>query len=242
MSIFCDGACSGNGKRNAKGGWAWAYWTGPVRGSPDVAAADSLEVPAGLPATNQRAELTALMKVLRWLSLNSVASVDIYTDSMYTINCTSVWGPAWKKGGWKRKTGEPLQNLDIIVPLVDLWRPSWRLHHVRGHQTGSSPAAYGNNWVDQAAVAGAEGRVLTPIVLSSLPSSSLSSLPSSLPSSSLSSLPLPSSSLPLPSSSSLSSSSLSSSSKAPTLSTVPALLTMNPKVAVKQMDLRMWFK
>ena len=164
MSIFCDGACSGNGRKGAIGGWAWAYWPlhGPVRGTPDVAAADRLDVPSGLPATNQRAELTALLKVLRWLHENSVPSVNIYTDSMYTINCTSVWGPAWKKAGWKRKTGEPLLNLDLIVPLVELWRPAWALHHVRGHQTNASPEAYGNNWVDQAAVAGAEGRVLVP--------------------------------------------------------------------------------
>jgi len=162
MSIFCDGACSGNGRKGAVGGWGWAYWSGPVRGTPEVAAADRLDVPSGLPATNQRAELTALLKVLRWLSANAVTSVNIYTDSMYTINCTSTWGPAWKKAGWKRKTGEPLLNLDLIVPLVELWRPAWVLHHVRGHQTNASPEAYGNNWVDQAAVAGAEGRVLVP--------------------------------------------------------------------------------
>jgi len=164
MSIFCDGACSGNGRKGAVGGWGWAYWAGPIRGEPTAAAADRLDVPPGLPATNQRAELTALLKVLRWLAAATppVTSIDIYTDSMYTINCTSTWGPAWKKAGWKRKTGEPLLNLDLIVPLVELWRPSWRLHHVRGHQTNSSPQAYGNNWVDQAAVAGAEGKVLIP--------------------------------------------------------------------------------
>jgi ribonuclease HI len=168
MSIFCDGACSGNGRKGAVGGWGWAYWAGPIRGEPTAAAADRLDVPPGLPATNQRAELTALLKVLRWLAAATppVTSIDIYTDSMYTINCTSTWGPAWKKAGWKRKTGEPLLNLDLIVPLVELWRPSWRLHHVRGHQTNSSPQAYGNNWVDQAAVAGAEGKVLSPSAFS----------------------------------------------------------------------------
>jgi ribonuclease HI len=157
------------GLNGAVGVWGWAFGGGPVRGEPTAAAADRLDVPPGLPATNQRAELTALLKVLRWLAAATppVTSIDIYTDSMYTINCTSTWGPAWKKAGWKRKTGEPLLNLDLIVPLVDLWRPGWRLHHVRGHQTNSSPQAYGNNWVDQAAVAGAEGKVLSPSSFSS---------------------------------------------------------------------------
>lgn len=213
MSIFCDGACSGNGRKGAVGGWGWAYWAGPIRGEPTAAAADRLDVPPGLPATNQRAELTALLKVLRWLAAATphVTSIDIYTDSMYTINCTSVWGPAWKKAGWKRKTGEPLQNLDLIVPLVELWRPGWRLHHVRGHQTNSSPQAYGNNWVDQAAVAGAEGKVLSPSSFSSFV------LPVTLPVTS------PSTSVP------------ATVVKAPTL---PATLTL---AQAKQTDLRMWF-
>ena len=211
MSIFCDGACSGNGRKGAVGGWGWAYWAGPVRGEPTAAAADRLDVPPGLPATNQRAELTALLKVLRWLAAATppVTSIDIYTDSMYTINCTSTWGPAWKKAGWKRKTGEPLLNLDLIVPLVELWRPSWRLHHVRGHQTNSSPQAYGNNWVDQAAVAGAEGKVLSPSSFSSF------IVPVTSPS--------PSTSVP------------ATVVKAPTL---PATLTL---AQAKQTDLRMWF-
>jgi hypothetical protein len=48
-------------------------------------------------------------------------------------------------------------NLDLIQPLVDVWRPTWQLIHVRGHQTGSSPEVWGNNWVDRAAVLAAEG-------------------------------------------------------------------------------------
>jgi ribonuclease HI len=103
-------------------------------------------------ATNQRAELMALLEALRaWSSANG-GPVTIMTDSMYTINCTSKWGPAWARKGWRRDSGEPLQNLDLIKPLVALWRPAWRLEHVRGHQTNGGWQAHGNNWVDRAAV------------------------------------------------------------------------------------------
>ena len=160
-SIFCDGACSGNGTKKSVGGWAWAYWPGKARGEPTRYAANRLAATAGQPATNQRAELMALLEALRWCSGYGMRSLTIYTDSMYALNCASKWGPSWKRKGWKRDSGEPLQNLDLIKPLVDLWKPIWRLEHVRGHQTGSSWQAFGNNWVDKAAVDGAQGLTLS---------------------------------------------------------------------------------
>ena len=161
-SIFCDGACSGNGTKRAIGGWAWAYWPGIARGEPTSARAKPLETPPI--ATNQRAELMALLEALRWwVGYAGGGSMIVYTDSMYALNCASVWGPAWRRKGWTRSSGEPLQNLDLIQPLVALWMANgtakgWRLQHVRGHQTGSGPEAWGNNWVDRAAVEAAEGR------------------------------------------------------------------------------------
>jgi ribonuclease HI len=155
-SVFCDGACRGNGTRRAVAGWAWAYWPGVARGEPTASGSAGLPPPA----TNQRAELMALLEALRWIQAQGshIDPVTIYTDSQYTIKCTTVWGPSWKKKGWRRDSGEPLQNLDIIKPLVDLWGTMRvPLVHVRGHQTGATPEAWGNNWVDRAAVAAAGG-------------------------------------------------------------------------------------
>lgn len=157
-SIFTDGACSGNGTARAVGGWAWAYWPGPARGEPTAARAAALRTPPH--ATNQRAELTALLEAMRWAQASGLgrSAVTIYSDSQYGINCASKWGPSWKRKGWKRDSGEALQNLDIIQPLVELWMAGrWELVHVRGHQTGAGPMVWGNNWVDRAAVAGAHG-------------------------------------------------------------------------------------
>lgn len=160
MSIFCDGACRGNGTKRAVAGWAWAFWPGPAVGEPTHFGASPL---AGHPATNQRAELTALLEAMRWWASGEGGPITIYTDSSYAISCTSKWGPAWRKKGWRRDSGEPLQNLDIIKPLVELWKPKWNLVHVRGHQTGNRPEVWGNNWVDRAAVAGANGTEMIPV-------------------------------------------------------------------------------
>ena len=152
-SIYCDGACRGNGTALAIGGWAWAYWPGVARGEPTHYGSARLADPA----TNQRAELKALLEALRWWAGHDGGPITIYTDSMYAINCTTTWGPSWRKRGWSRSSGEPLQNLDLIQPLVEFWQRKWRLVHVRGHQTGSSAQAHGNNWVDRAAVAASLG-------------------------------------------------------------------------------------
>jgi ribonuclease HI len=156
-SIFTDGACKANGTRGAIAGWAWAFWGGPARGEPVAARAQRLEE---LPATNQRAELMALYDAMRWWSeVGGGANIVFYTDSQYAMNCASKWGPSWKTRGWKRGSeGGPLQNLDIIQPLVELWLLGrWTLQHVRGHQVGSGHEVWGNNWVDRAAVEGAGG-------------------------------------------------------------------------------------
>ena len=174
-SIFCDGACSGNGTARAYGGWAWAYWPGAARGEPAAYGAQKLAAGSGVPSTNQRAELTALLEAIRFALGRKGETVTIYTDSMYAINCTSKWGPSWARKGWTRGSGEPLQNLDLVKQLVALWRPSVTLQHVRGHQTGSGPAVHGNNWVDRAAVAAAKGEPvsvsLSPVLSLNIPTS-----------------------------------------------------------------------
>lgn len=165
--IFCDGACKGNGYKGALGGWAYAYWPGPrAVGEPQFSSASRLAVgPEGEAPTNQRAELKALLESLRF-SKTLEGPVIIHTDSQYAMNCTEKWGPRWKKAGWKRASGEPLQNLDLIKELVDIFATLGArvsLKHVRGHQTNSSHEAWGNNWVDKAAVAGSLGPVHVPV-------------------------------------------------------------------------------
>jgi ribonuclease HI len=153
MSVFCDGACPGNGTARAKAAWAWAFWDCPVaavRGEPKTWGAAAL---VGT-ATNQRAELKALLEAVRFCAGRQ--GLTIYTDSMYAMNCASVWGPGWKRKGWKREAGE-IMNLDLIQPLVEEWAAcKVPLKHVRGHQS-VGPQAHGNNWVDRAAVAAVGG-------------------------------------------------------------------------------------
>lgn len=105
--IYTDGACSGN---PGPGGWgAVLIWNGVVK-----------ELSGGeLYTTNQRMELTAVIKALE--ALKRPCEVIVRTDSQYLVNTMTQ--------GWKRRA-----NLDLWGRLDELCRVhkiSWEW--VRGH-------------------------------------------------------------------------------------------------------------
>jgi len=146
MHIFTDGACPNNGKRNANAAW------GCLLVSDDgYIVLDRLSgaIPLTEPQTNQRAELTALLRGLELAEkqfgrLNDVKKVQIWSDSEYSINCASVWGPKWKARGWKKQGGE-IQHLDLIRVLVEKtlslgFKVEYRW--LKGHKGGESQHAF----------------------------------------------------------------------------------------------------
>ena len=133
--LFTDGACSDNGKKNAKGGYGVHVYN---ESSLDV----SLPLLQTEQQTNNRAELRGIQAALdlidqhgsRW----SQAYPDIYiwSDSQYSIDSLTKWSKGWRSNGWKKRDGNQIQNLDLIKPLFERLQrmPRVSLHHVRGHQ------------------------------------------------------------------------------------------------------------
>jgi len=146
MHIFTDGACPNNGKRNANAAW------GCLLVSDDgYIVLDRLSgaIPLSESQTNQRAELTALLRGLelaekQFGKLNDVKKVQIWSDSEYSINCASVWGPKWKAKGWKKQGGE-IQHLDLIRKLVEkTLELGFKIEYrwLKGHKGGESQHAF----------------------------------------------------------------------------------------------------
>ena len=146
MHIFTDGACPNNGKRNANAAW------GCLLVSDDgYIVLDRLSgaIPLTESQTNQRAELTALLRGLELAEkqfgrLNDVKKVQIWSDSEYSINCASVWGPKWKSKGWKKQGGD-IQHLDLIRVLVDKTLAlGFKIEYrwLKGHKGGESQHAF----------------------------------------------------------------------------------------------------
>ena len=90
--IYTDGATSGNGKANAPGGWAYVI----LKDGRLVSQNSGAEVGT----TNQRMELTAALRACEEIeAMDGFATVRLYSDSAYLINCFKQnWWKAWRAG------------------------------------------------------------------------------------------------------------------------------------------------
>jgi ribonuclease HI len=147
VSIYCDGACdpnpgnAGSGIVVYRAGKLAELWFG-------------LYNPMG---TNNTAELNALYHALRIAEaeINSGKSVEVCSDSAYSINCIRSWAANWEKKGWTKPGGE-IKNLEIIQNCYAIYRriaEKLSLTHVAAH-VGTE----GNELADRMAMLGAQHR------------------------------------------------------------------------------------
>ncbi|UJF18727.1 ribonuclease H family protein [Vibrio sp. SS-MA-C1-2] len=88
--------------------------------------------------TNNSAELNALNQalILAEQGLNQGKTVQICSDSQYSINCITNWAYGWKAKGWKRQKPGDIKNLDIIQQaheLYDQLKDQLIIAHVPAH-------------------------------------------------------------------------------------------------------------
>ncbi|CAK7271476.1 hypothetical protein SEPCBS119000_004627 [Sporothrix epigloea] len=146
LDIYTDGSSLGNGRRGASAGIGVFFGVGDKRNI-----SERLKGPL---QTNQRAELTAILRALQ--SVPVTQPVCIFSDSMYSINCISDWYKSWIKNGWRTRNGEPVVNQDVIkavrsfIDTRDKSGAATVFRWVKGHSTDS-----GNVAADQLAVQGA---------------------------------------------------------------------------------------
>lgn len=71
----------------------------------------------GSKQTNQRAELTAILRALEIAPGHR--DVTIYTDSKYSIECVTNWYRNWRRNGWLNSKGKNVENKDLVVEIRD---------------------------------------------------------------------------------------------------------------------------
>jgi len=107
VTVFTDGACSGN---PGPGGWGWAV---APDGAPQASGGETK-------TTNQRMELYAVLDAVRTLAADGTP-LDVVSDSTYVVNCfRDRWYVNWRKRGWKNSKGQPVANDDLWRPLIEL--------------------------------------------------------------------------------------------------------------------------
>lgn len=111
VTIYTDGACSGNGTARASGGWAAIL---VADGSDQVKELSGGESPA----TNQRMEIRAVVEGLR--ALRKPCRVTVHSDSSYVVNCMSQrWFEKWRRNGWLNSSKQPVANRELWEALLD---------------------------------------------------------------------------------------------------------------------------
>ena len=127
--IYTDGATSGNGKVNAPGGWAYVI----LKDGRLVSQNSGAEVGT----TNQRMELTAALRACEEIdATDGFATVKLYSDSAYLINCFKQnWWKSWRANGWKNSKKEPVANQDLWERLIYFFMkaPGYDFIKVKGH-------------------------------------------------------------------------------------------------------------
>ncbi len=123
IDIFTDGGCSGN---PGPGGWAFvALSNGNVL---------SYSSGGDAQTTNNKMELTAVIKALETCQNLGAKTVSISTDSQYVKNGITAWIYNWKKNGWKTASKDPVKNKELWVEL-DKIRSNFDINWVwvKGH-------------------------------------------------------------------------------------------------------------
>ena len=127
MVIYTDGACSGNGGPNSRGGFGVVV----VGNDEQIIKVYQKQCEN---TTNNREELKAILWAM-WNYGNKTNPPTVYSDSAYCVNSLTNWIWGWLKNGWTKSDGGPVQNADIMSAFVELWRAGYQINlvKVKGH-------------------------------------------------------------------------------------------------------------
>ena len=121
ISIYTDGACSGN---PGIGGWGAVIIIkneNPIylNGGSDY-------------TTNNKMELTAAIKSLQYFTESK--NIIIFTDSKYVMNGIESWIDNWKKNGWKTANKKKVKNQELWEKLdSEISKHTIKWKWIKGH-------------------------------------------------------------------------------------------------------------
>jgi ribonuclease HI len=110
VAIYTDGACSGNGQDNARGGWAAIVKLDRSDAHQELSGGER-------GTTNQKMEIRAVIEGLK--ALKKPCAVTVYSDSSYVIKCMNDhWYRKWRSNGWISSQRKPVVNRELWEELL----------------------------------------------------------------------------------------------------------------------------
>ena len=139
INVYTDGACSNNGRPNAKAGLGVFFSENDDR---------NFYAKISGKQTNNRAELLAIMEVFQILNkdINEGKLVTIYTDSKYSILCATSYGKRNNDKGWCK----PIANKELVQKLYRRFNKydNISLKYIKAHTNNNDIHSIGNSMAD----------------------------------------------------------------------------------------------
>jgi ribonuclease HI len=152
--VYTDGACSGNGHKNALAGIG-IYFSKDNENN----VSEKLE---GENLTNNIAELTAVIRAILIIKKMEFKNKVIVTDSEYVIKCATTYGEKLEKKNWEKKNKE-IPNLSLVKKVYELTNKyDIKYKHVKAHTGNKDRHSISNYYADKLAndsigISGSEG-------------------------------------------------------------------------------------
>ncbi|KAI7347497.1 hypothetical protein KC320_g7195 [Hortaea werneckii] len=127
IRIYTDGSSLSNGRGDSAMAGVGVFF-GPM---------DNRNISEGLEGskqTNQRAELTAILRALEVAPKDR--KIIILSDSNYAIKCTNDWYLNWRKNGWVNASKKPVENRDLIQKVIDILEDRYAMNRHRDAEYG----------------------------------------------------------------------------------------------------------
>ena len=148
LHVFTDGACKSNGKHGAKASYAGWFPTNKELSFSRLLSEDESQ-------TNQRAELRGIYDSVKILYDQKLFDIHlkIFTDSLYSKNCLSIWIKSWIQKGWKTTDGSQVKHRDLIEGLNEMLKSfkEYSIVHVKSHTGKKDYNSINNDIVDKMA-------------------------------------------------------------------------------------------
>ena len=145
INVYTDGACSNNGRPDARAGFGIWFGNNDERNVSESFTG---------PQTNNRAELLAIIRALTILrdEIEQGQQVMIYSDSSYSIRCCTTYGEKMSKKGWQMK-GNDIPNRELVEVAYNFVKKynNIKFTHIRAHTGLEDEHSIGNDNADRLA-------------------------------------------------------------------------------------------